>query len=488
MDALRIPAYLTSLPERLVRSVAALSAGTVQEAGEVLLPARVRRSRLYGALVETTLRFLVEQVGEVTGANRDNEPLPSDAMPRLIAGNLVGIASVATIHASPVWVFAALADIAGAGRELIGEIGEELRAEGLLEPGGPLESVEQLLDALEGGAARLTSAANLPPLNVASLREEWRLLRAEAGKLPRAVWPTPERLAASWCELCTAADAQGRPVAEVSALLALSAVRRLPAGVSWLPRAARAAGRRTGDAVARGLLDHYCLTLLEIHQTGYARYWVRELSPYWTGALQQFSPSRLSLTERLLGRGPAGRAIMSPMMDVDLRYPIGPYVPSPPPVGAGREQLIADLEQAPAGLREAVAGLDDAQLDTPYREGGWTLRQVVHHLADAQMNWSVRTRLALTEVRPLVVPYAEALWAELDDARTGPLEPSLRLLEGVNARWAALLRSLREEEWTREMRHPESGVLAVGTSLAMMVWHCRHHTAQITTLRARLGW
>lgn len=172
----------------------------------------------------------------------------------------------------------------------------------------------------------------------------------------------------------------------------------------------------------------------------------------------------------------------------DLRYPIGPFEMGPPPDVGTRLELLSQLAEAPAQLRAAVSDLSHSQLDTPYRLGGWTVRQVVHHLADAQMNWYIRTRLALTEDEPVIKPFDEALWAELPDARHGSLEPSLDLLEGLHERWVELFRSLTEEQWKRRMVHPDRGIFALDTTLPMLVWHMRHHTAHITELRKRLGY
>lgn len=172
----------------------------------------------------------------------------------------------------------------------------------------------------------------------------------------------------------------------------------------------------------------------------------------------------------------------------DLRYPIGSFEAGPPPDPQTREQLLCQLADMAANLRAAVANLSSAQLDAPYRPGGWTVRQVVHHLADAAMNWYVRTKLAVTEDDPPVKTYEEARWAELHDARTGPIETSLVLLEGLHRRWVDLFRSFSEPQWKRSMIHPERGSLALDTVLAMLAWHGRHHTAQIMELRKRSGW
>ena len=173
---------------------------------------------------------------------------------------------------------------------------------------------------------------------------------------------------------------------------------------------------------------------------------------------------------------------------LDLRYPIGPFEAASPPGVELRIALMSQLADVPNRLRAAVAHLSEQQLNTPYRPNGWTVRQVVHHLADAQMNWYVRTRMALTESETRVKPYDEAAWAELHDARTGPLEPSLMLLDGLHQRWIELFRSMTEEEWKRRLIHPDRGVFVLDSTLPMHVWHGRHHTAQIVNLRTRMGW
>lgn len=172
----------------------------------------------------------------------------------------------------------------------------------------------------------------------------------------------------------------------------------------------------------------------------------------------------------------------------DPRYPIGKFRPESPLTFAQREHLIGEIAEAPARLREAVAGLSDARLDTPYRNGGWTVRQVVHHLADSHLNAYVRFRLALTEKEPTIKPYDQALWANLEDARTASVEPSLSLLESLHSRWVLLLKSIRAEDFSRTFNHPEHGPMTLDHNLAMYAWHGRHHTAQITSLAGRLGW
>lgn len=153
-----------------------------------------------------------------------------------------------------------------------------------------------------------------------------------------------------------------------------------------------------------------------------------------------------------------------------------------------RAASLQTLYLLPKRLRAAVDDLSAEQLDTPYREGGWTVRQLVHHLADSHLNAYARVRLALTEDWPAITPYNEALWAELSDARTGPIAPSLELLTSLHTRWVALLTSLPEEDWQRGYVHPKGGRQTLEHVLAVYDWHSRHHLAHITSLRARMHW
>jgi hypothetical protein len=171
-----------------------------------------------------------------------------------------------------------------------------------------------------------------------------------------------------------------------------------------------------------------------------------------------------------------------------LSYPIGRFERPPSLDRAGREASLAILARTPSDLERAIAGLDATQLDTPYRPGGWTVRQVVHHLPDSHMNAYVRFRLALTEDGPMVRVYDEARWAALGDARSGPPEVSLRLLAALHERWVALLKGIDEPAWERIYRHPELGDVRLDVALGMYDWHSRHHLAHITRLREREGW
>jgi len=171
----------------------------------------------------------------------------------------------------------------------------------------------------------------------------------------------------------------------------------------------------------------------------------------------------------------------------DLRYPIGRVSRAATSDPSARAAQIQTLRLLPERLRAAVAGLSDAQLDTPYREGGWTVRQVVHHVADSHAMAYIRCRLALTEEWPTINPYNEAAWANLPDSRL-PVEASLAIVEGLHPRWTTLLESLSEEDFQKGYNHPERGRETLARGLEIYDWHSRHHTAHITDLRARQGW
>ena len=173
----------------------------------------------------------------------------------------------------------------------------------------------------------------------------------------------------------------------------------------------------------------------------------------------------------------------------DLRYPIGQFRYEGEPDQPRREQWIEEIAATPANLRAAVAGLAPHQLDTPYRDKGWTVRQVVHHLPDSHLNAYTRIKLALTEDVPVIRPYEEARWAELPDGRAGPIELSLNLLESLHHRWVLLLRQLTPADFRRRFMHPQHGrPFEVQETLALYAWHGRHHVAHITSLRRRMAW
>jgi hypothetical protein len=297
-----LKSYLLSLPERFVRSALGMSAGVARELGEVVLPAAVRRSRLYQNIVEGTLRFVIEQVGRVEGVYRADSPLANDFLSRRVAGNIVEAMGVLAFRTSPVWVLAALADACGAGRQLIPEIAEALKAQGLLDREAQFTSVDQLLDGLERTSARLADTVNMPPLDVASLRAEWEAIRTEARSIPRASLPSTETIRGLWLRLTEEASRQQTTIFETSSMLALSAAGRLPEGVRWLSASTRVAASQTGRVMATALLDHYRMTLDELRRVGYATYAARQLTPYLRAAANQFSPEQRTLTERWLER------------------------------------------------------------------------------------------------------------------------------------------------------------------------------------------
>ncbi len=172
----------------------------------------------------------------------------------------------------------------------------------------------------------------------------------------------------------------------------------------------------------------------------------------------------------------------------DYRFPVGKFTYSGPPSEEQKQTFLTEIAQTPSQLRAAVQGLSAEQLDTPYRPGGWTVRQVVHHVPDSHLNSYVRFKLALTEENPTIKPYAEDRWAELGDTKTTPIEVSLTLLDSLHDRWVRLLRSLSPEEWKKTFRHPELGEMNLEKTLALYAWHGRHHVAHITELRKRMSW
>ncbi len=172
----------------------------------------------------------------------------------------------------------------------------------------------------------------------------------------------------------------------------------------------------------------------------------------------------------------------------NLSFPIGKFTYGGPAADEQRKAFIEEIAETPARLRAAINGLSEKQLDTPYRPEGWTVRQVVHHVPDSHLNSYVRFKLALTEDNPTIKPYAEDRWAQLGDTQSTPVEVSLQLLESLHDRWVRLLRSLTPEQWKRTFRHPDMGEMTLDKTLALYVWHGKHHVAHITELRKRMSW
>ena len=173
---------------------------------------------------------------------------------------------------------------------------------------------------------------------------------------------------------------------------------------------------------------------------------------------------------------------------MDLRYPIGEFKYEKSLTDNERQACIAKIEETPARMRVAVAGLNEEQLNTPYRSEGWTVRQVVHHVPESHLISYTRFKLAMTEDEPTIKPYFEDRWAQLDDARQAPIALSLDLLDAVHARWIWFLRSLKEDDFQRTFRHPDLGIVSLDKNVALYAWHGPHHVAQITSLRERMGW
>jgi len=172
----------------------------------------------------------------------------------------------------------------------------------------------------------------------------------------------------------------------------------------------------------------------------------------------------------------------------DLRYPIGKFANPAHPSFADIQSAIDGIAACPRGLRAAVSGLNDAQLDTPYRDGGWTVRQVVHHLPDSHMNAYIRTKLCMDEDHPRITAYNEERWAAFADANAGPIAPSLAIIDSLHERWVRFLRSLLESAFKRTVDHPQNGTMTLAQLVFLYDWHGRHHTAHITSLRDRKGW
>ena len=298
-----VKSYLLSFPERVLRSALGFGAGVAREVGEVALPDGIRRSQLYQNLVDATLRFLIEQVGGVEGVYKADSTLPDDFLVRRTAGNAVEVLGIVAFRASPVWIFAALADLCGMGRQLIPEIADALKAQGLLDKEAQFATVDQLLDGLERTSSRLASTINTPPLDVAGTSQGMggdsrRSADAAAGQSPRR----RTRSLMLWSQLKAESTRQNRSIFETSSLMAVSAVRALPSGVRWLSASARAGAARTGQVFAAALLDHYRQTLTEMQEIGYLAYAGRQFRPYVRAAVDQFSPKRRTLTQRVLER------------------------------------------------------------------------------------------------------------------------------------------------------------------------------------------
>ena len=296
----RTARYLVYLPERLFRSGAALAGGLIRQLGDVTLPAAVRRTKTYQTMVDIALRFMIEQIGQVEGVYPTEGELANNFLMRRTAGHGIELVGILAFRASPVWIMAALADISGAGRQIVQEVANALKQEGLLEGDAKFENIDQLLDGLEQTAGRAAYVFNAPPLDVAGLRQEWQAFRSSASKIPPRNLPSAELVRRHWDELKAEAARQNRSVFALSSLVALGVVSRAPDNLLLLARAANRAVWHTGQILAGGLLDHYSKTIEEIRTRGFAAYWAEEFRPYLRAAAGQFSPAHRSLTDKWL--------------------------------------------------------------------------------------------------------------------------------------------------------------------------------------------
>jgi hypothetical protein len=296
----RVARYVVSLPERVVRSAAALAGGLIRELGDVSVPSAVRRTKTYQMMVDIALRFMIEQVGEVKGVYPSGGELANGFLLRRTAGHGIELAGLLAFRASPVWIMAALADVSGAGRHIVQEIADALKQEGLLAADARFENVDQLLEGLEQTASQVADLCNAPPLDVAGLRREWGAFREAVAKIPPRNLPSVGFLGQHWEELKTEAAAQNRPVFQLSSIMAVAAIGRVPVTLLKLARATNRAAWRSGQTLGASVLTHYSQVLADIHERGYAAYWAEEFRPYLRAAAGQFSPKHRSLTARWL--------------------------------------------------------------------------------------------------------------------------------------------------------------------------------------------
>jgi hypothetical protein len=292
--------FVLSLPERLVRSLGALTGGLLREVGIIVLPVRIRRTALYRVMVEVTLRFLIEELGGVKGVYAHNREL-EDFLLKRTASHGLELLGLLTLHVSPIWVLAALADATGAGHALIEQIAASLKAEGLLDREASFETLDQVLGGLEKTSAQLADTLNMPPVTLAGVRKDWDKLKEALPTIPQANIPSLVTLESLWNKLLEASAAEHQSVFILCSTLAVGVLAELPANVFWLSRAAQTAAKRTGQLLGETLLDHYVLALNEIAHVGFGGYWKRQFRPYLQAAALQFTPASESTTERLLG-------------------------------------------------------------------------------------------------------------------------------------------------------------------------------------------
>lgn len=266
---------------------------------QVALPTQIREAALYRATAGLGLRFLIEQVGRVHGVYPRHDPLSRRFVLRYAAGTSIEMVGIVTWFLSPVWVLAALGDATRAGKSVLCEIRDALKAEGLLDPGAQFETMDQLLDALERSSTHLALTVNMPPLDVPGLRREWEQFRSNIALLPPAHLPTAADVERAWNNLRTASRKSQRSLFSVSTAMAVSAISSVPAHLQWLSLSALVAARTTGMVVGGVLLDHYATASKQIAAQGFAAYWARHSKPYVVAAIRNFLPAKKSWTERV---------------------------------------------------------------------------------------------------------------------------------------------------------------------------------------------
>jgi hypothetical protein len=292
--------YVLSLPERTVRSLSAAGGGLLRGVSHLALPAQVREAALYRATAGIGLRFLIEQLGDVYNVYPRHDPLSRKFVRRYAVGGSIEIAAIATFFVSPVWVLAALGDVTRVGKTLFSQIGDALKAEGLLDRDAQFETMAQLLDGLERTSTHLALTVNMPPLDTPGLRREWEQFRENLASVPPGRLPSRADVERAWVNLQTVSRDLQRPVFSVSAAMGMSALSSVPAHLLWLSRSAAVAARTTGVVVGGAFLKHYAAAAKELTKTGFGAYWARHSRPYRLAVIRHFLPEKQSWTERLL--------------------------------------------------------------------------------------------------------------------------------------------------------------------------------------------
>jgi len=291
--------YALSLPERTVRSVGALGGGLLREATQLALPAAVRETALYRATAGIGLRFLIEQLGAVDGIY-PYDRLSRKFVFRYATGGSIEMVGILMFYLSPVWVLAALGDATRASKTLFSEIGDALKAEGLLDQDLQFETIARLLDGLERTSTHLALTVNMPPLDVKGLRQEWEQFRTNLATLPAADLPTADDVMRAWNSVQAACSRLKKSVFSVSAAMSISVLSSVPTHLQWLSRSVITSAHTTGAVVGESLLKHYASASRELSTTGFAAYWARHSRPYLVAAVRNFLPQKVSWTERLL--------------------------------------------------------------------------------------------------------------------------------------------------------------------------------------------